>query len=298
MERKKKKKENKTKKDDRSQERKRNDEVKSEAKTPTKKNKHNQQKQQNSNKTKRKNWNCYCRTKCNHENIERGLCSRREKARKMKQFTLSSWRWVGKEVPIEAEMYRDDVAAISKMAYFKPYHYVFSGFGENLSIFKNPFLAKSRRATKTHKLRRGAPTQIFCHFSRSLVLGLSIEISRPQTWKTHSPRSSGHVCPRRTSANLILAWSQGAGPQVTVRNFSWKMPHFQHVAPGRRCIFEEPVALTAALTKPTKHYKNRDFPPSDAAHPIFERMTGSIIERIGPKKHPIIEHNSAYIYML
>ena len=41
------------------------------------------------------------------------------------------------------------------------WHYVFSGFSEKLSIFKNPFLAKSRRATKTHKMRRGAPTQIY-----------------------------------------------------------------------------------------------------------------------------------------
>ena len=64
------------------------------------------------------------------------------------------------------------------------------------------------------------------------------------------------------------------------------MPHFQHVAPGRRCIFEGPVALTAALLKPPKHYENRDFPPSDAARPIFERMTRSILERIGPKKTP------------
>ena len=75
------------------------------------------------------------------------------------------------------------------------------------------------------------------------------------------------------------------------------MPHFQHVAPGRRCVFAGTVALTAALTKPTRHYKNRDFPPSDAAHPIFERITGSILERIGEKKHPIIEHNSINIYI-
>ena len=140
---------------------------------------------------------------------------------------------------------------------------------------------------KNTKMRRGAPTQIyFAIFPGPWFLGLSIEIFRPATWKTHSLHSSGHVRPRRTSANLILAWSQGAGPQVTVRNFSWKMPHFQHVAPGRRCIFAGTVALPAALTKPTRHYKNRDFPPSDAAHPIFERITGSILERIGEKKAP------------
>ena len=75
------------------------------------------------------------------------------------------------------------------------------------------------------------------------------------------------------------------------------MPHFGQGAPGQRCIFERPVALTAALPIPTKHSKNWDFPPSYAAHPIFERMTGSILERIGRKKHPIIEHNSIYIYI-
>ena len=78
------------------------------------------------------------------------------------------------------------------------------------------------------------------------------------------------------------------------------MHRFQHVAPGRRCIFEGPVALTAALTKPTKHYKNWDFPPSDAAHPIFERMTGNILERIGPKKAPHYrtqQHAYIYIYL-
>ena len=64
------------------------------------------------------------------------------------------------------------------------------------------------------------------------------------------------------------------------------MPHFQQGAPGQRCIFERPAALTAALPIPTKHCKNRDFPPSYAAHPIFERMTGSILERIGRKKAP------------
>ena len=166
-------------------------------------------------------------------------------------------------------------------------YYVFSGFSEDLSIFKNPFLGEIQaRHQKTQNEEGRANTNIFCHFSRSLVLGLSIEIFRPATWKTHFPRSSGHVRPRRISANLILAWSQGAGPQVTVRNFSWKMPHFQHVAPGRRCIFAGTVALTVALTKPTRHYKNRDFPPSDAAHPIFERITGSILERIGEKKSP------------
>ena len=50
--------------------------------------------------------------------------------------------------------------------------------------------------------------------------------------------------------------------------------------------------------KPTKHYKNRDFPPSDAAHPIFERMTGSILERIGPKKAPHYRaQQHIYIYI-
>ena len=80
---------------------------------------------------------------------------------------------MGQEVPIEAEIYRDDVAGTCKMAYFKPYrakmgfqaptiwHYVCSGFSENCSNFKNPFLAKARRAKKTHKMRRGAPRQIY-----------------------------------------------------------------------------------------------------------------------------------------
>ena len=165
---------------------------------------------------------------------------------------------MGQEVPIEAEIYRDDVAATSKMAYFKPYrakmgfrtatvsHYVFSGFSENLSIFKNP--------------------------------------------------SSGHVRPRRTTATLIQTRTEGVGRSVIVRNFSWKMPHFQHVAPGRRCIFEGPVALTAALLKPPKHYENRDFLPRTLRAPFFERMTRSILERIGPKKAPK-SNTTAYIYI-
>ena len=72
-------------------------------------------------------------------------------------------------------------------------------------------------------------------------------------------------------------------------------------APGQRCIFERPAALTAALPIPTKHCKNRDFPPSYAAHSIFERMTGSIIERIGRKKAPHYrtqQHTYIYIYVL
>ena len=217
-------------------------------------------------------------------------------------------------MPIQGEIFRDHVAATSKMAYFKPYrakvgfrtatvsHYVFSGFSKKLSILKTPFLAESQARHENAQNEEGrANTNILCHFSRSLVLGLSIEISRPRTPKTHSPRSSGNVRPRRTTATLIQTRTKGVGRSVIVRNFSWKMPHFQHVAPGRRCIFEGPVALTAALLKPPKHCKNRDFPPSDAAHPIFERMTRTILERIGRKKAPHYrtqQHAYIYIYII
>ena len=72
------------------------------------------------------------------------------------------------------------------MAYFGPYrakmafaaltvwHYVYSGFSESLSIFKNPILVKSRRATKKQKNEDGRATRKkICHFLRTLVLGAS-----------------------------------------------------------------------------------------------------------------------------
>ena len=166
------------------------------------------------------------------------------------------------------------------------WHYVCIGFSENLSNFKTRFWPNPGAPPKNTKWGARQHKYKFCHFSRSLVLGLSIEISRPQIWKTHSPRSSGHVRPRRRSATLRRTRKKGAGPQVRIRNRCAQKPHFQHVAPRRRRVFLGALALTAARRKPMRHYKNRDFPPSDAAHPIFERITGSILERIGEKKAP------------
>ena len=160
-------------------------------------------------------------------------------------------------------------------------------FQRKLLDFQKPIFGESQARQQNAQNEEGrANTNIFGHILRSLLLGLFIEFSGPPTCKTHSHRSSGHVRPRRTSVNPILVSTEGVGGSVIVRIFCWKMPHFQQGAPGQRCIFERPAALTAALPIPTKHCKNRDFPPSYAAHPIFERMTGSILERIGRKKAP------------
>ena len=256
-----------------------------------------------------------CRRECNREKYRKGpVFKKKGKGKKNKtiHLVLLEGEWERK-CQFKEKYFGTMLLPLLRWPISKPYrarmgfwtatiwHYVFSGFSENLSIFKNPFFGEIQARHQNAQNEEGrASTNIFCHFSKSLVLGLSIDISRPLTWKTHSPRSSGHVRPRRTTATLIQTRKKAARPQVTVRNFSWKMPPLQHVTPRRRRVFLGPVAVTAARRLPTKHCKNRDFPPPDAAHPIFERITGSILERIGPKRTPHYQtqqHIYIYIYI-
>ena len=122
--------------------------------------------------------------------------------------------------------------------------------------FQKPVFGESQAHQKNAQNEEGrAKTNIFGHFLRSLVLGLFIDFLGPPTRKTHFPRSSGHVRPRRTSVNPKLVSTEGVGGSVIVWIFGWKMPHFQHRDPGQRCIFERPGALTAARPKPRNTMK-------------------------------------------
>ena len=179
------------------------------------------------------------------------------------------------------------------------WHYVFSGFNENVSIFKNPFLAKSRaRHQKAQKWGGGAPTQIyFAIFPGPWFWAFPSKFSNRQPQKHILPAVLGMSAldgglrpwyrPER-KLRVHRSESETALPRSLICSMSLQ---------DGRCVFLGPLAVTAARRLPTKHCKNRDFLPADAAHPIFRTHTGSILERIGPKKHPIIEHNSIYIYI-
>ena len=52
--------------------------------------------------------------------IESDLLSRREKARNIKQLSLSSWRCMGKEGECSDKIYRDRFGALTKIAHFGP----------------------------------------------------------------------------------------------------------------------------------------------------------------------------------
>ena len=164
-------------------------------------------------------------------------------------------------------------------------------------ISKTRFWRKPGAPKKRTKWGGARQDKYIWPFLRSLVLGLFIDFLGPPTRKTHSPRSSGHVRKRRTSVNPRLVSTEGVGGSVIVRILCWKMPHFQHGAPGERCIFERPGALTAARPKPRNTTKIGISLPRTRRAPFLNAWPGALSNALGEKKHPIIEHNSIYIYI-
>ena len=65
------------------------------------------------------------------------------------------------------------------------WRYVFCGFREVRSIFKNPFFAKSRLATQKHKNEDGRGRRnIFCYFLKTPILSFVWPL---QDWKRENP---------------------------------------------------------------------------------------------------------------
>ena len=271
--------------------------MKSNQKQRHQKNKHNQQKQPKLNRTKRNNSNTCCTTKWNHSNIlKRTCCQEGKRPKKWNNFPcllVGEWE---RKCKIKKKYFGTMLLPLltwpisdpTVQKWFllpRPFGTTFTVVAAKICRFSKTRLWSNPGAPpKNTKMRMGAPPEInFAIFLGPWFLGFRMAISRPETWKPHFPRSSGHVRTRLTTANLRLTWSQGAGPQVKHRNWFCNMPHCQHVAPRWRRIFLAALAITAALRKPTKHCKNRGSPPSDAAHPNFEGITGSILERIGKK---------------
>ena len=67
--------------------------------------------------------------------------------------------------------------------------------------------------------------------------------------------------------------------------------------PGATLHIREARCTNCCPAETTKHYENRDFPPSDAARPILNAWPGAFSNALGEKKHPIIETQTAYIYI-
>ena len=139
--------------------------------------------------------------------IERDLLSRREKARNIKQLSLSSWRWMGKEgecsdkyigtvsLPWPRWHISDPWVQKLRFAASSVWHYVFSGFSEILSILETPFFAKTRRDTEKHKNYDGCgPRNKFWPFFRNPDFDLDVANLRPTMWKPHFSCNSGHFC--------------------------------------------------------------------------------------------------------
>ena len=99
---------------------------------------------------------------------------------------------------VEWEIYQDHFTTTSKMAYFGPsgakiafsaspfWHYIFSGFSEIRSIFKNTIFAKSRWATQTTKNEdgRGRRHESWPFFEDP-DFELRVAMSRLETRKPH-----------------------------------------------------------------------------------------------------------------
>ena len=95
--------------------------------------------------------------------IESDLLLRREKARNIKQLSLSSWRCIGKRreysdryigtvsLPWPRWPISDPRVPKLRFAASPVWHYVFCGFSEISSILETPFFAKTRRDAKKHK---------------------------------------------------------------------------------------------------------------------------------------------------
>ena len=143
-----------------------------------------------------------------------------------------------------------------------------TSFGENRGAPKE----KSRAGLKKSILALFFTTLIFC-------------FGCPQVWHFCLP-----TCELQTQLN------PESGARDKRWNIAFREPHFQRGAPRR--IFCAPVGITAALPNPTKQCKNRGFLACHAAHPIFERIPGSIIERSKRKKAPLLRtQQHAYIYI-
>ena len=83
----------------------------------------------------------------------------------------------------------------------------------------------------------------------------------------------------------------------------FEQPHFRHGAPRSRPIFRTPARITRPGLPPPETLQKYGFEAPDSAHPIIERINGSIIEQLNRKKarqfrtqHHIYIYIYIYIY--
>ena len=137
--------------------------------------------------------------------IQRDLLSRSEKTRKIKQFSLCTWRWMGKEVQWNEKYFGTMLLPLLRWPIsdppvqklrFRPRHFgtAFAVvFSEIRSILKNPFLQNPGAPPKNTKMRMGAAQEInLWPFWRPWfwVSCGNFKIGKMQ--KPHFPCSSGH----------------------------------------------------------------------------------------------------------
>ena len=168
---------------------------------------------------------------------------------------------------------------------------------KNCSIFKTRFWRKPGAPPKRTKWGGARQHKYFLTFFQVPGFGPFHRIFgtanvknpfSPQFWACPPATDK---CKPHTRRNRGCRW------KCHSPEFSWKMPHFQHVAPWRRCIFERPAALTAALPKPTKHCKKKGFPSRGRGAPHFRTHDQEHSRTHWAKKNTPLSNTTAYIYI-
>ena len=156
--------------------------------------------------------------------IERDLFSRSEKARKVKQFSLCTWRWMGKEVQWNERFFGTILLPLLRWPMLDPsvqncvsallsWHYDFSDFSEKCGRFSKPFffLQNPGAPPKNTKMRMGAAEEINLAIFWDPDFELHVQF---QDWKHENPFS----------------------PQFwAILHSAQKMPAAHPIEPRRRC---------------------------------------------------------------
>ena len=189
------------------------------------------------------------------------MFSRSERARKIKQLSLCSWRWMGKGGAVEWELYQDHCAVTSKLANFGPSSTktafsashlgtTFNVVSEIRSIFIRFFCTIQARHPKNAKMTMGAAQEN--KFRPFLVW------CRSWGWKYQHLQFWGIFAPTKNASVATRAHfdpESWLGPPKPKNRFPEH--YFWKVGERGRRLFRAPAAITGARLSPRKHCKDR-----------------------------------------